>query len=60
LFNVRDVRAIIFPLAWVAVTCPMVRAMARNFDRRVAELQVRISVLNGYTPTGIPVTDAVG
>jgi hypothetical protein len=27
--------------------------MARDFDRQVAELQVRIAVLNGYTALGI-------
>ncbi len=34
--------------------------MARDCDRRVAENQVRIAVLNGYTALGIPVTEAVG
>jgi len=34
--------------------------MARDFDRQVAELRVRIAVLNGYTGLGIPVTVAVG
>ena len=34
--------------------------MARDFDRQVAELQVRIAVLNGYTSLGIPVTKFVG
>ena len=34
--------------------------MARDFDRQVAELQVRIAVLNGYTALGIPVTGATG
>lgn len=34
--------------------------MARDFDRQVAELQVRIAVLNDYTALGIPVTLAVG
>ena len=34
--------------------------MARDFDRQVAELQVRIAVLNGYTALGVPVTVAVG
>jgi len=33
--------------------------MARDFDRQVAELQVRIAVLNGYTALGIPITKAV-
>ena len=33
---------------------------ARDFDRQVAELQVRIVVLNGYTALGIPVTEAAG
>jgi hypothetical protein len=35
------------------------RLMARNFDRQVAEIQVRIAVPNGYTALGIPVTKAV-
>lgn len=30
--------------------------MARDFDRKVAELQIRIAVLNSYTALGIPVT----
>ena len=34
--------------------------MARDFDRQVAELQVRIAVLNGYTALGIPITEPVG
>jgi hypothetical protein len=33
--------------------------MARDFERQVAELQVRIAVLNGYTALGIPVTEPV-
>ncbi len=36
------------------------RFMARDFDRQVAEIQVRIAVLNGHTALGIPVTTAVG
>ena len=36
------------------------RLMARDFDRQVAELQVRIAVLNGYTALGIPVTKVAG
>jgi len=35
------------------------RLMARDFDRQVAELQVRIAILNRYTALGIPVTEAV-
>lgn len=34
--------------------------MARDFSRQVAELQVRIAVLNGYTALGIPITEPVG
>ena len=34
--------------------------MARDFDRQVAELLVRIAVLNGYTALGIPATVAAG
>ena len=36
------------------------RLMARDFDRQVAEFQVRIAVLNRYTALGIPVTEPVG
>lgn len=34
--------------------------LARDFERQVAELQVRIAVLKGYTALGIPVTVTVG
>ena len=34
--------------------------MARDFDRQVAEIHVRIAVLNRYTALGIPVTEPVG
>jgi hypothetical protein len=36
------------------------RLMARDFDRQVAEFQVRVAVLNGFTALGIPVTEVVG
>jgi hypothetical protein len=36
------------------------RLMARDFDRQVAEVQIRIAVMNGYTVLGIPVTETVG
>jgi hypothetical protein len=34
--------------------------MARDFYRQVAEIHVRIAVLNRYTALGIPVTEPVG
>ena len=34
------------------------RLAARDFDRQVAEFQVRVAVLNGFTALGIPVTEA--
>ena len=34
--------------------------MARNFERQVVEIQIRIAVLNRYTALGIPVTEPVG
>ena len=34
--------------------------MSRDFDRQVAEIQIRIAVLNRYTALGIPVTEVVG
>jgi len=36
------------------------RLMVRDFDRQVAEVQVRIAIMNGYTARGILVTEAVG
>ncbi|PZX10307.1 hypothetical protein LX81_04259 [Palleronia aestuarii] len=33
--------------------------MARDFDRRVAELQFRAAVPNGYTALGIPITEPI-
>ena len=34
--------------------------MARDFDRQVTEIHVRIAVLNRYTALGIPVTEPLG
>ena len=36
------------------------RLTARDFDRQVGEVQIRIAVMNGYTALGIPVTETVG
>jgi hypothetical protein len=36
------------------------RLMARDFECQVAEFQVRVAVLNGYTEFGIPVTKVAG
>ncbi len=36
------------------------RLMAREPDRQVAELQIRVAVMNSFTALGIPVTEAVG
>ena len=34
--------------------------MARDVDRQVAEIQIRVAVLNTYTALGVPVTEVVG
>lgn len=34
--------------------------MARDYGRQVAELQLGVAVMNGFTALGIPVTGAVG
>ena len=34
--------------------------MAQDFERQVAEIQIRIDVLNRYTALGIPITEPVG
>lgn len=34
--------------------------MARDFDRQVAEIQIRAAVLNRYTARVVPVTVVVG
>jgi hypothetical protein len=35
------------------------RLMSRDFDRQVAEVWIRIAVMNGCTALGIPVTETV-
>jgi hypothetical protein len=42
------------------VKLPGQRLMARDFDRQVAEFQVRVAVLNGYAALGIRVTTVAG
>lgn len=42
------------------VKLPGQSLMARNFNRRVAEIQIRVAVLNKYTTLGIPDTEVVG
>ena len=36
------------------------RVMARDFDRQVAELQIRAAILNRFTAIGTPQTQRVG
>lgn len=36
------------------------RLMPREFDRQVAEVQIRVAVLNRFTALGIPMTVAAG
>lgn len=36
------------------------RVMARDFDRQVAELQIRVAILNRFTALGTPKTQRVG
>ena len=42
------------------VKLPGQRLSARDFDRQVAEFQVRVAVLNGFTALGTPVTEIAG
>ena len=42
------------------VKLPGQRLAARDFDRQVAEFQVRVAILNGFTALGVPVTEAAG
>jgi len=34
--------------------------MAQDLERQVAEIQIRIAVLNRYTALGIPITEPEG
>ena len=36
------------------------RLMSRDFDRQVAEVQIRAAVMNRFTALGIPMTVAAG
>lgn len=40
--------------------CAAGQRMARDFERQVAKIQIRIPVLNRYTALGNPVTEAIG
>ncbi len=45
------------------MTCaklPGQRLMSRDFDRQVAEVQIRLAVLSRLTALGIPMTVALG
>ena len=48
------------PSRGIAPQCLAGQRMARDFDRQVAEVQVRVAILNGYTALGISVTKVVG
>ena len=41
------------------VKLPGQRLSARDFDRQLAEFQIRVAVMNGFTALGIPVTEPV-
>ena len=41
------------------VKLPGQRLSAKDFDRQVAEFQIRVAVMNGFTALGIPVTEPV-
>ena len=36
------------------------RLMSRDFDRQIAEVQIRATVMNRFTALGIPVTVPLG
>ena len=36
------------------------RLIARDFDRQVAEFQVRVAVMNSFTALGTPITKVAG
>ena len=36
------------------------RLTARDFNRKVAEFQIHVAVLNGFAAPGIPVTEVAG
>jgi hypothetical protein len=42
------------------VELPGQRLTARDIDRQVAEFQIRVAVVNGFTARAIPVTETVG
>jgi len=42
------------------VKLPGRRLSARDFDRQVAEFQIRVAVLNGFTALGTPITEVAG
>lgn len=50
-----------FPGEWMQrVKLPGQRLAARDFDRQLAEFQVRVAVRNGFIALGTPITETVG
>jgi hypothetical protein len=58
--HIRDTPVLPDLLSQIAEDQEIGSVTARNFDRQVAELQIRVTILNRYTVLGIPVTEAVG
>ena len=57
----KTIRGIVFPVNGMRCVKLLGQPlMARDFDRQVAEFQVRVAVLNGCTALGIPVTKVAG
>jgi hypothetical protein len=42
------------------VKLPGPQLMSRDFGRQIAESQVRVAVLNGFTALGTPITEVAG
>ena len=57
---VRSRRRFMGWVGCVRIECPPQRLMSRDFDRQVAEAQIRAAVLDRFTALGIPVTLAAG
>ncbi|MFN3825861.1 MAG: hypothetical protein ACK4RN_17985, partial [Pseudorhodobacter sp.] len=59
-FSLRELRRVNNALICHPIPPSPTFSYSSDFDRQVAEFQIRVAVLNGYTALGIPVTKVAG
>ena len=56
----QDIVPCIDPSGQIALQSPAGRGMARDFERQLEEIQIRIAALDRYTALRMPFTELMG